>query len=230
MDKKKLAGEQAATYIEEGMILGLGTGSTVYWTIQKLGELVKQGLKIKGIPTSKATEHLARELGIPILDISEVQEIDLTIDGADEVNPDFALIKGGGGALFREKMVASLSRRLLIVVDDSKVVSTLGKFPLPVEVVPFGWEITSRNIARLGCSPKLRLHTAGPFITDNGNYILDCYFTEIQHPELLNEQLTKIIGVVETGLFVNMAEMIIVGGNDGVSVKSTPMQSEAANE
>ncbi|UKS29227.1 ribose-5-phosphate isomerase RpiA [Paenibacillus sp. HWE-109] len=230
MDKKKLAGEQAATYIEEGMILGLGTGSTVYWTIQKLGELVKQGLRIKGIPTSKATEQQARELGIPILDISEVQEIDLTIDGADEVNPHFALIKGGGGALFREKMVASLSRRLLIVVDDSKVVNTLGKFPLPVEVVPFGWEITSRNIAKLGCSPELRLHTAGPFITDNGNYILDCYFTEIQHPEVLNEQLTKIIGVVETGLFVNMAEMIIVGGDNGVSVRSIPMQSEAANE
>ncbi|OPH57623.1 ribose 5-phosphate isomerase A [Paenibacillus ferrarius] len=223
MDKKKLAAEHAVASIEEGMVLGLGTGSTVYWMIQKLGELVKEGLNIKGVPTSQETEALALKLGIPLLQLADVHEIDLTIDGADEVSANLELIKGGGGALFREKMIASISRRLLIVVDDSKVVTTLGKFPLPVEVVPFGWELTSRKLSRFGCKPVLRTTAKGPFITDNGNYILDCHFDTIHNPEELNEHLNLTIGVVENGLFVNMANTIIVGSNEGVYTKKKSM-------
>ncbi|MEC0227212.1 ribose-5-phosphate isomerase RpiA [Paenibacillus alba] len=223
MDKKKLAAEHAVASIEEGMVLGLGTGSTVYWMIQKLGELVKEGLKIKGVPTSQETEALAMKLGIPLLQLADVHEIDLTIDGADEVSANLELIKGGGGALFREKMIASISRRLLIVVDDSKVVTTLGKFPLPVEVVPFGWELTSRKLRAFGCAPVLRITDNGPFITDNGNYILDCHFDTIHNPEELNKHLNLTIGVVENGLFVNMADTIIVGSNEGVYTKKKSM-------
>jgi ribose 5-phosphate isomerase A len=216
MDRKKLAAEKAADYIEDGMILGLGTGSTVYWTIKKLGEQVKNGLNIKGVPTSKKTETLAIELGIPLLNLSEVNEVDLTIDGADEVNPNLDLIKGGGGALLREKMVASISRRFIVVVDDSKYVTTLGKFPLPVEVVPFGWEITSKKIGIFGCNPILRMDNHAPFITDNGNYILDCHFETIREAGELDRKLNMTPGVVENGLFVNMAEMVVVGGENGI--------------
>jgi ribose 5-phosphate isomerase A len=216
MDAKKLAGEHAATYVEAGMIIGIGTGSTVYWTLKKLGELIDKGLEIKAVPTSKQTERLAVQLGIPLLPIAEVDELDLTIDGADEVNPQLDLIKGGGGALLREKMVASISKRLIIVVDESKYVQRLGRFPLPVEVVPFGWEISSRQIRNLGGIPTLRTkeHEA-PFITDNGNYVLDCAFTEIKAPPDLNRALNQIPGVVENGLFTNMAERIIIGYENG---------------
>lgn len=217
MDSKQLAGEKAVEYVEDGMLLGLGTGSTVYWTLLKLGELVKNGLNIRGVPTSKQTGQLATELGIPLVDIADIYEIDLTIDGADEVNPGLDLIKGGGGALLREKMIASISRRLVIVVDDTKCVPTLGKFPLPIEVVPFGWEITSRQIDKLGpCNPVLRKENNAPFVTDNGNYILDCQFEAIHEPEDLNRQLNRIPGVVENGLFVNLSDIVIIGGRNGV--------------
>jgi ribose 5-phosphate isomerase A len=220
MDAKRLAGEQAANYIEDGMVIGIGTGSTVYWTVQKLAELVQKGLRIRGVPTSKQTEMLALKLGIPLIPIAEVDELDLTIDGADEVNPRLDLIKGGGGALLREKMVASISKRLIIVVDESKYVPALGRFPLPVEVVPFGWEVSSRQIRKLGGIPNLRTRDdSNPFITDNGNYLLDCEFTTIETPFDLSIELNRIPGVVENGLFTNMTETIIIGSQDG-SVKT----------
>ncbi|GGI17997.1 ribose-5-phosphate isomerase RpiA [Gottfriedia solisilvae] len=216
MESKKLAGEKAVEYIKDGMIVGLGTGSTVYWTILKIGELIKQGLKIHGVPTSKDTEQLAVKMGIPLLNLSELSKIDLTIDGADEVNPRFDLIKGGGGALLREKMIASISERFVVVADETKYVTTLGKFPLPVEVTQFGWEITKKQIERMGqINPQLRLKDNAPYITDNGNFILDCYMNTIEKPEVLSVQLNMIPGVVENGLFVNMADTVIIGGSNG---------------
>lgn len=219
MDGKKLAGEKAIEFIEDGMTLGLGTGSTVYWTIVKLGELVKNGLNIRGIPTSKGTEKLATDLGIPLITLSEVDNIDLAIDGADEVNSNYDLIKGGGGALLREKMVASISKRFIVVIDESKYVPDLGHFPLPVEVVPFGWDTTSKQIEKLGCRPNLRSINNTPFITDNGNYILDCFFKKIQDPSNLTITLNMIPGVVENGLFVKMADTIIIGSDNGTLQK-----------
>jgi len=215
MDAKKLAGEKAIQFIENDMIVGLGTGSTVYWTILKLGELVKQGLNIKGVPTSKQTEQLANELGIPLVGLSSIDQIDLTVDGADEANPDFVLIKGGGGALLREKMVASISKRMIVVMDETKYVANLGKFSLPVEVTQFGWEMTRRQISALGCEPTLRCKNNHPFITDNGNYILDCDFGKIHDAKNLNHTLNMIPGVVENGLFVNMADTMVIGNRNG---------------
>jgi ribose 5-phosphate isomerase A len=215
MNAKKLAGEKAIEYVENGMILGLGTGSTVYWSILKLGELVKKGLNIKGVPTSKNTEKLAIELGIPLVSLSSINQLDLTIDGADEANKNFELIKGGGGALLREKMVASISKRFIIVIDETKYVTNLGQFPLPVEIVQFGWGVTSNQISKLGCKPKLRMYNNAPFITDNRNYILDCFFEKIQDANELNNVINMIPGVVENGLFVNMADTIVIGEKDG---------------
>ncbi len=217
--EKQRAGEHAASFVQDGMTIGLGTGSTVAWTIRKLGEMVQQGLQIRGIPTSNRTEDLARQVGIPLTSFAEVEELDVTIDGADEVGPNLALIKGGGGALLREKMVASASRRLIIVVDSSKRVPVLGKFPLPEEIVPFGWEVTARRIACLGGRPQRRMYPdGGPYVTDNGNYILDCAFGEIRDPAGLERSLKLLPGVVETGLFVGLADTVVVGLPDGVEV------------
>lgn len=216
MNTKQLAGEKAVEYVKDGMILGLGTGSTVYWSILKLGEMVKEGLDVKGVPTSSSTEKLAIELGIPLVTLSSINQIDLTIDGADEADSNFDLIKGGGGALLREKMVASISKQLIIVVDDSKLVSHLGQFPLSVEIVPFGWEMTLNQISKLGCKPTLRMDNGSRFISDNGNYILDCFFEKIHDAKEMNITLNTIPGVVENGLFVNMADTIVVGHKNGI--------------
>ncbi|MDP5272842.1 ribose-5-phosphate isomerase RpiA [Chengkuizengella axinellae] len=216
MNAKKLAGEKAVEQVKEGMVVGLGTGSTAYWAVQKLGELVKDGLHIKAIPTSKSTEKLAIELNIPLVSFSEINEIDLTIDGADEINPTLDLIKGGGGALLREKIVAHSSKKFVVIADESKLVNHLGSFPLPVEVTPFGLDVTKREIQNLRCNTILRQSDASNiFITDNGNYILDCYFESIIDPSIIHTQLNMIPGVVENGLFVNMAEQVIIGYNDG---------------
>jgi ribose 5-phosphate isomerase A len=218
MNPKQLAGEKAAEFVKDGMTVGLGTGTTVYWTIKRLGEMVRQGLRIRGIPTSQRTEQLATEAGIPLTSFAEVSELDLTIDGADEVNPSLDLIKGGGGALLREKLVAAASRRLIIVADTTKQVATLGKFPLPVEVVPFAWEVTARRVSALGCTPILRAVDGQPYVTDNGNYILDCPFGAIPDPARLHRDLKLLVGVVETGLFVGMADLIVVGSESGVTL------------
>ncbi|NKE06637.1 MULTISPECIES: ribose-5-phosphate isomerase RpiA [Mesobacillus] len=209
MNEKQIVGEKAAEYIKDGMIVGLGTGSTAYYTIKKLGELVRNGINIKGIPTSEQTAVLAVEHGIPLADFKNVKRIDVAIDGADQVDTKLNLIKGGGGALLREKIIANAASAFIVIADSSKRAERLGAFPLPVEIVKFGAEVTCERIAELGCQPKLRLNVDKPFITDNGNYILDCDFKQIESPEELENQLNMIPGVVENGLFVNMAKRLI---------------------
>ncbi|KZB91046.1 ribose 5-phosphate isomerase A [Bacillus sp. VT 712] len=217
MVEKQAVGEKAAEFVKDDMIVGLGTGSTVYYTILKLGERVKNGLRIQGVPTSKETEKLARQIGIPLVTLADVNKLDLAIDGADEVDNQFALIKGGGGALLREKIIAKASEQFIVVADSTKLVQTLGAFPLPVEVVRFGWEMTAKHMRDLGCVPRLRLledHT--PFITDNGNYIMDCHFQEIKRPRELEVALNMIPGVVENGLFNHMTSRVITIRNQQV--------------
>lgn len=217
MVEKQAVGEKAAEFVKDDMIVGLGTGSTVYYTILKLGERVKNGLRIQGVPTSKETEKLARQIGIPLVTLADVNKLDLAIDGADEVDNQFALIKGGGGALLREKIIAKASEQFIVVADSTKLVQTLGAFPLPVEVVRFGWEMTAKHMRDLGCVPRLRLledHT--PFITDNGNYIMDCHFQEIKRPHELEVALNMIPGVVENGLFNHMTSRVITIRNQQV--------------
>lgn len=209
MNEKELVGIKAAEYIKDGMVVGLGTGSTAYYTITKLGDLVRNGLNIKGIPTSEQTAALAVEQGITLVDFKDVKQIDLAIDGADEFDSNLNLIKGGGGALLREKIIANAASTFIVIADSSKWAEKLGAFPLPVEIVKFGAEMTSRKIAELGCEAKLRLNGNQPFITDNGNYILDCDFKKIESPQELEKQLNIIPGVVENGLFVNMANRLI---------------------
>ncbi|WP_042222157.1 ribose-5-phosphate isomerase RpiA [Oceanobacillus manasiensis] len=208
---KKIVAEEAVKEIKDGMTVGLGSGSTVYWMLQALGERVKNGLEIVGVPTSQKTEKLAKELGIPLADFSSVDGIDLAIDGADEVDPHLHLLKGGGGSLVREKIVDILAKRLIIIVDETKVVDYLGTFSLPVEVVPFGWETTRDRVAQLGCLPTIRKQDGEVFVSDNDNYILDCDFESIQEPAELHEQLKGLVGVVETGLFINMADVVMIG-------------------
>lgn len=215
MNPKKIAGEKSVEYVKSGMRIGLGTGSTAFFMVKKLGEMVRNGLEITGIATSQATENLAREEGIPLLSIAEVGQLDVTIDGADEFTDRLNLIKGGGGALYREKVIASISKEVIIITDSSKHVQYLGAFPLPVEVLPFGKEITQKRIEALGGKASLRSAETGPYFTDNGNHIFDCSFGEIKQPEKLDRQLKSLLGVVETGLFVGMATRIILAHASG---------------
>jgi len=213
---KKRAGIYAADFVESGMTIGLGTGSTVFFLIEELGKRVAQGLQLTIVPTSNKTEAMARQLNMSIADLNHVDKLVLTIDGADEVDPQMQLIKGGGGALLQEKIVAAASEQLIISVDESKIVEHLGKFPLPVEVIQFGYKQVERKILSMGCSKvELRQKENKPFITDHKHYILDCYFEKINDAASLNIVLHNIPGVVETGLFVNMATKIVVGYKDG---------------
>jgi ribose 5-phosphate isomerase A len=212
---KKIAAGKAIEYIKDGMTLGLGTGSTAYWAIQGIGEMVKKGLSVRAIATSLQSESLALELGIPIVPFSEIDHLDITIDGADEVDEALNLIKGGGGALLREKIVASATRFYIIIVDESKLVKELGKFPLPVEVAPFGWELAFRRLAGLGGAPRMRRAGDKPFLTDNHHYILDCPFGLIRNPAQLHEQVSGITGVMEDGFFINMADIVVAGSPGG---------------
>ena len=215
MNAKQLAAEEAVTHIEDGMIVGLGTGSTSYFAILGLAARMKEGLRIQAVASSQGSEDLAKQLGIPILPFSDVEMIDVTIDGADEVDEGFNLIKGGGGALLREKILAANSRKFIVIVDDSKLVRRLGAFSLPVEIVPFAYELTMRNLAALDCKPTLRSAEGKTFVTDNGNYIADCAFGVIESPAELSSRLKSIPGVVEHGLFVKMTETVIVGSGEG---------------
>ncbi|HRP54409.1 ribose-5-phosphate isomerase RpiA [Agriterribacter sp.] len=215
MNAKQAAAHKAVQYIKDGMIVGLGTGSTAYWAIQYLGERVKQGMQITAVATSDQTERLALQCGIKISDMDAVDHIDIDIDGADEIDHRLNLIKGGGGALLREKIVAAGSKTFIVIADESKMVKILGQFPLPVEIIPFGWQHTSRRLALLGCQTAMRQKEAGPFKTDNGNYILDCRFGSISDPAVLQQQINSIPGVVENGLFVKMASAVVVGYSDG---------------
>ncbi|HUP13758.1 MAG TPA: ribose-5-phosphate isomerase RpiA [Niastella sp.] len=213
---KKLVAKQAAQLVQNNMTVGIGTGSTIFWLIKELGERVKSGLFFRAIPTSKKTAALAAEQNIPLAALNDVTSIDITIDGADEINGNLQLIKGGGGALLQEKMVAAASRELLILADETKLVKHLGKFPLPLEVIPFGWKQVQRKIkATYGIEANLRVQNDQPFVSDHGHYILDCPFKEIEHPDILSYDLNAIPGVVDNGLFVNMADMALVGYSDG---------------
>ncbi|MGV8092119.1 MAG: ribose-5-phosphate isomerase RpiA [Mangrovibacterium sp.] len=215
MNPKQIIGEKATGYLKDGMIVGLGSGSTANYATRKIGELVRSGLKIKGVPTSKNTEELARSEKIPLLDISLVDHIDVTIDGADEFDPAKNVIKGGGGALLREKIVASLTDFYIIIADSSKRSAVLGSFPVPVEVTPFAWQVTSRQLEKLGCTVRVRMNENELFVTDNHNYILDCQFKKIGQPEELAIQINRIPGVVENGLFLNMVRLLITTNDQG---------------
>jgi len=217
---KKIVGESAADMVEDGMVVGLGTGSTAKYAILRLGTRMREeGIKIVGISTSKASSDLAKKEGIPLSTLDEYQVIDLTIDGADEVDPELNLIKGMGGALLWEKIVASCTKREVIIVDDSKMVDVLGtRSPLPVEVLRFGWKKVQKSMKLQGCDPVLRLRDGKPFITDGGNYILDCRFAEILNPKTLEIEINNIPGVIENGLFLDIADTIVVGSKDGVKM------------
>lgn len=219
-NSKKIVGEEVVKYIEDGMRIGLGSGSTMFYMVQKLGERIREeGLNIVGIPTSNETAAWAKKFGIPLTDFSNVQQLDIAIDGADEVDRNLQLIKGGGGALVREKIVADAAKEFYVIVDDSKSVDDLGTFPLPVEVIPFGWEATATKVAKLGCDPILRKKDGEIFVTDNRNYIMDCNFNQILDPEKLHNDLKSIVGVVETGLFINMVTKLFVGRDGEVIEK-----------
>ncbi|WP_010648218.1 ribose-5-phosphate isomerase RpiA [Oceanobacillus massiliensis] len=217
-ESKKLVGEAAVEYVTDGMKIGIGSGSTVYWMVKKLGERVQQGLQVVGVPTSNTTAQWAEQFGVPLTDFATVQELDLAIDGADEVDEGLNLIKGGGGALLREKIVAASAKKFIIIADHSKMVSQLGRFPLAVEVTPFGWEVTAKKIAAHGCTPVLRKEKNEVFITDNDNYILDCNFEQIPDPKKLHSDLISLVGVVETGLFTDMATKVLVGHEGKVEI------------
>src|SRR5687768_1786591 len=217
MDAKQRAGFKAAEFVEDGMRVGLGTGSTAFWVVARLGERVREeGLRVRCVPTSRRTEEQALSLGIPLVSLGEAVELDLAIDGADEIGPGLALVKGGGGALLREKLVASAARRFVVVADASKRVEVLGRFPLPVEVVPFAWELTARRVAAVTrAEPVLRRAEGGEvYLTDNGNYVLDCRCGEIPDPARTERELKALTGVVESGLFVGMADLAVVSTDD----------------
>jgi ribose 5-phosphate isomerase A len=216
--QKRAAAEAAAALIEDGMAVGLGTGSTAYFAIEALIQRIRQGLRIVGIPTSERSAAQARAGGIPLTSFADHRRLDITIDGADEIaGGSLNLIKGLGGALLREKIVAAASDRLVIVADARKLVKRLGGTArLPVEVVPFGWQTTSERLARLGGTPVLRGGDASPFRTDGGNLILDCEFGLIDDPAALDQAISQTVGVVETGLFIGMACMAMVADHTGV--------------
>ena len=213
---KKKAAVYAADLIKNEMVVGLGTGSTAYWLIEELGRRVNEGLRINVVPTSKKTQTLATELNMPVIDLNSIDKISLTIDGADEVDSQLQLIKGGGGALLQEKIVAAASEQFIVIVDSSKLVHHLGKFPLPVEVIPFGYKQVLQKILAIGSEDViLRKRNDQPFITDHGHYILDCFFEKINDALSLNNILHNMPGTVETGLFINMANKVIIAFPDG---------------
>lgn len=221
---KKAAAQKAAALIEDRMQVGLGTGSTAAYFIEALGERVQQGLKITAIATSQDSMRQAQKLGIPLLDPDSITALDITIDGADEIDPLNNMIKGGGGALLREKLLAHSSRKMLVIVDETKIVAHLGAHPLPIEIAPFAYKTTLKRLEEKGYRGTLRLtHENKPFVTDNGNIIFDIQFsTPILNPPLLEQDLKKIAGVLETGLFYNLAGNVIIGYEDGL-VRIKPM-------
>ena len=224
IDKAKfVAAKQATEYVSSGMKVGLGTGSTAAWLVQCLGEMVREeGLQIKGVPTSERTAKLAREVGIDVITLEEAKWLDVTIDGTDEYDSDLTLIKGGGGAHLREKVVATASDRMIVIADATKKVDTLGAFPLPLEVIPFGLPVTKGLIEEtltgmdvLGRDVVLRMDGDAPFVTDEGNHILDLHLKHIGNPRQLSFVINQIPGVVENGLFIDICDVVIVGHGDG---------------
>jgi len=218
-DARELAAKKSLDFIEDGMVVGLGTGSTATRFIKLLGNRVKRGLKIRAIPSSNTSKELAEALSIPVINFQQCAEIDVTIDGADEIAPGLALIKGGGGALLHEKIIASASRRFIVMADSSKLVTRLGKVPLPVEVIPIASPLVARKLMQMGIRSTIRrLDTGSDFITEEGNLILDCDCGEIQDADTLAASIRNIVGVVEHGLFLHMAERALV--SDGADVRT----------
>jgi ribose 5-phosphate isomerase A len=221
---KRLAAERALAFLKNGMTIGLGSGSTAAAFVGLIGEKVRQGFELTCVATSQATLAQAQSLGIALTTLDRVPFLDLTVDGTDELDDQLRLIKGGGGALLREKIVATHSERMVVIADASKRVARLGKFPLPVEVARFGLAATRNMLsalaAEVGCEGEIRLRSDGdrPFVTDNGNYILDCAFGRIDDPEALDAALKRVPGVLENGLFLGMADAAVIAGPDGVVV------------
>lgn len=220
-ESKRRAGEAAAEYVADGMVVGLGTGSTVRFFLNKLGERCRAGLRITGVPTSLETERIARQEQIPLAD--PWSAVDLVVDGADEIDPALNLIKGMGGALLREKIVAQAAARMVVIADEGKLVGKLGSLsPLPVEIVPFGREATVARIRSLGLRPSLRARDGRPFLTDNGNYLLECHTDPIEDAAALAAALDGIAGVVGHGLFLGLATTAVVGSEQGVRTLQRP--------
>ena len=224
IDKAKfVAAKKATEYVKSGMKVGLGTGSTAAWLVQCLGEMVRnEGLRIKGVPTSSRTARLAREVGIEVISLDEAKWLDLTIDGTDEFDGNLNLIKGGGGAHLQEKIVATASDQMIVIADPTKKVETLGAFPLPIEVIPFGWQTTKTLVEEtligmdvLGQSTSLRMNGDAPFVSDEGNHILDLHLNRIGNARQLSLVLNQIPGVVENGLFIDICDAVIIGFGDG---------------
>ena len=222
---KQQAGIEACTYVKNGMKIGLGTGSTVKYTVIELGRKIsEEGMHIVGVPTSLATEQLARKVGIPLIDLAECSHLDLVIDGADEVDGKFNLIKGGGAALLREKIVAQESLSMIVVADERKMVDVLGAFPLPIEITPFAYQSTINQLAKLlDCRVNCRMSGDNPVVTDNGNYIADAHCgPTIDQPVDIEGSILNIAGVVQVGLFNNMCDVVIVAKDSGVEVLTNP--------
>jgi ribose 5-phosphate isomerase A len=219
--EKEAAARVSLQFVKDGQVVGLGTGSTAAYFVKLLAEQVKNGLRIRGIPTSDRSRDLALSLGIPLTTLAECQEIAVTVDGADEFDPQLRLIKGGGGALLREKIVASATKQMVVVTDASKQVKKLGKFPLPVEVVPFAEALVAKRIRALGADVQLRAGADGkPYVTDEKNHILDCRFGEIQDADGLARKLSDMPGVVEHGLFIGMASVVLMArGSEVVELR-----------
>jgi len=221
---KRAAAERAVEFVENGMVLGLGTGSTAALVVERLAQRVASGLSVVAIPTSEHTAAQAHRLGIPLASFAEHRRLDLAIDGADEVaRGSLDLIKGRGGALLREKIVAAASARFVVVVDDKKLVDRLGQeAPVPVEIVQFGWQAAAAALERLGAEPQLRRGDGGPFVTDGGNFILDCRFGPIDDPQRIEQQINLVVGVVENGLFVSRSSAVVVASEGGIEIMARP--------
>ncbi|MBV7378258.1 ribose-5-phosphate isomerase RpiA [Maritimibacter dapengensis] len=220
---KFVAAKRAVEFVEDGMRVGLGTGSTAAWMVRCLGERVREeGLKVSGVPTSTRTAELARQVGIKVISLDDARWLDITIDGADEFDGDLNLIKGGGGALLQEKIVATASDLMIVITDPSKKVDTLGRFPLPVEVIPFGWQTTKALVEEtlasldvLGQQASLRMNGEAPFVTDEGNHIIDLHLQRIGNARQMSMVLNQIPGVVENGLFIDICDKVVIGHQDG---------------
>ncbi|HEX6513713.1 MAG TPA: ribose-5-phosphate isomerase RpiA [Chloroflexota bacterium] len=227
-EEKRLAGLAAAEAVRPGMALGLGSGTTVYFFLEELGRRARAGLEVVGIPTSERTAELARDFGIPLTTFDQRQELDLAVDGADEVDPELNLIKGHGGALLREKIIALAARRLVIVVDSSKLSSALAtKAGLPVEVVPFAAALARARLEALGGQAALRQDGGQPFVSDNGNWILDCTFPPLADPAALERDINRVPGVMDNGLFIGLASEVLVGREGGVERLVSSRQARA---
>lgn len=216
---KQIAAQEAVSRIKDGMVIGIGSGSTVNEMLRFLAKRIEmEGIRVSGIPSSLKTERLAKELEIPLTTFAVHQKVDIAIDGTDEVDSNLHLIKGGGGSLVREKMVDMVADKFIVIADQSKMVKQLGNVAVPVEIVPYGWQATEKRLQQIGCQTNLRYRNGEIFVSDNQNYIIDCKFTEIKEPARLHESIKRIVGVVETGIFTDMVHETIIVDQGNISV------------